>query len=74
MQHLKEYFSKERQWRRRGNRAETEMGTELSAKKKRVEEWLKKLRMQTAGWTNKNDPHCLTVRCWWAPTYCQVLV
>lgn len=32
MQHLKKYFYKEKQWKRRGNRAETEMGTLLSAK------------------------------------------
>lgn len=36
-------------------------GDIVISKKLQVEEWLKKLRMQTTGWRNKNDPHCLTV-------------
>lgn len=32
MQHLKKYFYKEKQWRRRGNRAKIEIGTSYQQK------------------------------------------
>lgn len=38
-----------------------------------VEECLENLRMQRAGWRNKNDPHCLTVTMFIRTKYCQVL-
>lgn len=45
----------------------------ISREMQEVEEWLGKLRLQEAGWRNKNDPHCLTVTILMSTKILQVL-